>query len=392
MSTMSLNHEARLEKLLSRHRDAELTEGPNGTTALHRRDEILVPIHQADRAHLAADQWTERREDLFEIGVTRLHLRPEARVNVGELATDLRGHSDGALTVSLNHLMRGEPDYPGGPWNVPVPCASLPKPSTSGTVGRRVVAAVLDTGVVAHPWFEGTDWFAQVTPEQIDPIPVGADYALETETGHGTFVTGVLMEKAPSTFIMVERVLDDDGTCDELQLLHGLARLRSRVNATGECLDVINMSLGGYTFDDEPSPLISDALARFGTQTVIVVAAGNHGSSRPFWPAALKSCVSVAALETDGERRAEFSNHGWWVDACAVGSAVKGPFVTDVTPGGLDFAGYAEWSGTSFAAPRVAGAIAALAASKQFTATEAADYLLDTATRTRHENFGVVVE
>jgi len=389
---MSLNHDARLERLLSRHRDAVLTEGPNGTTALHRRDQILVPAHQADRAHQAADEWTVRREDLFEIGVTRLHLRPEARVNIGELARELRGHADGALTVSLNHLLRGEPDYPGGPWNTPVPCASLPKPSANGATGRRVMAAVVDTGIVAHPWFEGTDWFAQVTPDQIDPVPAGADYALETETGHGTFVAGVLMEKAPSTFIMVERVLDDDGTCDELQLLRGLARLKARVNATGEPLDVINMSLGGYTFDDEPSPLIADALARFGKQTVIVTAAGNHGSNRLFWPAALRNCVSVAALDTGGERRAEFSNHGWWVDACAVGASVRGPFLTDVTPDGLEFAGFAEWSGTSFAAPRVAGAIAALAATKQFTAVEAADYLLDPATRNKHENFGVVVE
>jgi len=389
---MSLDHEARLERLLDRHRDAVLSEGPNGTTALHRRDQLLVPLYQADRAHQATDQWTERREDLLEVGVSRLHLRPGAGVDVGELATQLRNHSDGPITATLNHLMRGEPDYGGGPWNVPVPCAPLPKPTAIGPSGRRVVAAVLDTGIVSHPWFEGTDWFAQVTPGQLDPVPAGADYELETETGHGTFVAGILLRQAPTAFLMIERVLDDDGICDELQLLYGLARLRSRITATGEILDIINLSLGGYTFDDEPSPLVSDALARFGKHTVIVVAAGNHGSNRPFWPAALKSCVAVGALEAGGERRAEFSNHGWWVDACAVGSKVEGPFLTDVTPERRQFAGFAEWSGTSFAAPKVAGAIAGLAAAKQFTAVEAADFLLDASTRPKHQDFGVVVE
>jgi subtilisin family serine protease len=385
---MSLDHQARLERLLARHRDAVLSEGPRGTAALHRRDQILVATRHADRAHQAARQWTERRDDLTEVGITRLHLRPDAGVDLHELVTDLRRHPDGPMAVSLNHLLRGEPVYDGGPYDLPKPCAPMPKPVATDTSARRVFAGVIDTGIVSHPWFADSDWFAQVTPDQLDPIPPEIDFALETQAGHGTFVAGTLLRQAPTAFLMVERALGDDGVGDEVELLRALARLRGRLSSTGETLDVLNLSLGGYTFDDEPSPLLAEALSHFGRQTVIVVAAGNNGSNRQFWPAALKSCVAVGALEPNGTRRAEFSNHGWWVDACSVGAKVCGPFLND----GREFLGFAEWSGTSFAAPRVAGAIAGFAASKHLSAIEAADTLLDSASRQCHPDFGVVVE
>jgi subtilisin family serine protease len=385
---MTMNHEARLERLLARHTDAVLSAGANGTTALHRRDQILVPAGQADRAHRAIERYTERREDIADAGVSRLHLRSGAGVDLRELTAGLRQHSEGPISATLNHLLRGEPEYNGGPFGLPKPCAPMPKPVPADGSARRVFAAVVDTGIVSHPWFSDSDWFAQVAPEQLDPIPAEIDYELETETGHGTFVAGVLLRQAPTAFLMIERALGDDGVSDDLQLLRSLAHLHGRLSATGESLDVLNLSLGGYTVDDEPSPLIIDALSRFGRQTVIVVAAGNNGSNRPFWPAALKNCVAVGALEGDGERPAEFSNHGWWVDASTVGANVSGPFLND----GRDFFGFAQWSGTSFAAPRVAGAIAGFAASKHLSALEAAESLLDPASRPRHPDFGVVVE
>ncbi len=386
-----IDYEARLERLLARHDDLVVSTGLNGNGhTLHRRDQILIPLNQADRAHQAADSWTERREDLFEVGISRLHLRPEAGVDVCELTMDLRNHSDGPITASLNHLLQGAPDWGGGPFGQPQPAAPVPKPVAGHTSGRAI-AGILDTGIVKHPWFADTDWFSLVTPDQLDPIPAGSHYEPDAQTGHGTFVAGVLLRQAPSVFLMIERALDDDGVCDELRLLDRLANLHRRITASGETLDVLNLSLGGYTFDNQPSPLVSDALARFGKHTVVVVAAGNDGSNRPFWPAAQKGCVAVAALETD-DRRAEYSNHGWWVDACSVGSDVIGPFITDTTPDGRKFNGYAQWSGTSFAAPRVAGTLANLIGTKQMTASEAVDFLLDPSTRPTQPDFGVVVE
>jgi subtilisin family serine protease len=231
--------------------------------------------------------------------------------------------------------------------------------------------AVLDTGIAPHPWFTSSPWWSQVKPDQLDPVSVACDYELGAQDGHGTFVAGVVLKKAPDAQLWIERVLDDLGVCDELELIQGLHRVRRREEETGTQVDVINLSLGGYAHHDHPSHLVAEALRKFGNHTVIVTAAGNNSSDRTFWPAALKDCVAVGSKN-------EFSDRGWWVDAHARAEGVTGPFAGRTTEGEIEL-GFARWSGTSFAAPHVAGAIARMANEKDITARQAAEILLDTA-------------
>jgi hypothetical protein len=82
------------------------------------------------------------------------------------------------------------------------------------------------------------------------------------------------------------------------------------------------------------------------------------------------------------------------VDACAVGEGVISSFVTFTErngPNARDYCGYAAWSGTSFAAPKVSGAIIALAAAKDLTVAEAADVVLDQDTNRTVPDLGVLV-
>ena len=124
-------------------------------------------------------------------------------------------------------------------------------------------------------------------------------------------------------------------------------------------LDVIVMSLGCYTEDDEPPPLAL-MLQRIVPDIPIVASAGNGNSCRPSYPAYLEDVIAVGALDTAG--RAWFSNFGGWVDACAPGVDVVSTFFTAArdTTFGVEraFTGWATWSGTSFAAPKVAAVLA----------------------------------
>ena len=371
---MRSNHKDRMDRLLSRHPDAVIADG-----AIHRRDQLLVPAEQSEQARESGAGFVDRTDPYAEVGVHRLWLRRSADVDVPEFAAQLR---EQGIRATPNHVLRGEPEYVGGPFGAPSLSAPVPAPVPTGS-GRRVTVAVLDTGITPHPWFTDTGWWPEVTPEQLDPVAPNCDYELDAQSGHGTFVAGVVLQQAPNAQLWIDRLLDDIGICDELELLHSLERIQRREKTSGVRVDVVNISLGGYAHTDHPSPLVAESLRKFGSHTVIVTAAGNNASDRPFWPAALKDCVAVGA-------KAAFSDRGWWVDANAPGIDIAGPFPQRRPDGEIEL-GYARWSGTSFAAPHVAGAIARLANDKNMTAREAAEILLNTANPNADPDFGVEI-
>ena len=97
--------------------------------------------------------------------------------------------------------------------------------------------------------------------------------------------------------------------------------------------------------------------------SLVVASAGNNASCRPYFPAALPNVVAVGGLDSGG--RAAFSNFGPWVDACAPAVDVVSTFFIDYddvidAASGLvnEYRGWATWSGTSFAAPKVAAVVA----------------------------------
>jgi hypothetical protein len=365
-------------------------EPVSGRPTLIRRDQILV----ADRDVLAVEdlvrRWYDSRHD--EPGVARVRLRAPAKVDVCELAAELSGEGGHRrLAIAPNHLVHGQPMWWSGPADLPRPATPAPPPPRQAESVRPVTVAVLDTGLSPHPWYDSADWYVEQRDEVAEVLDADGDYELDAQSGHGTFIAGVILQRAPATRIRARRVIGGDGVGDELDIIRAVAWLTEWGQA-----DVVNLSLGCHTFDDRPSPVVARAVAALGRRTVVIACAGNASADRPFWPAALKPVIAVAAL--DGDDRAWFSNYGWWVDACAPGVRITSCFVRFDGPqprvNGQDpdeFRGYATWSGTSFAAPHVTGAIAGLAAAENLPAVVAADRVLDPAVNPSLPDLGVVI-
>jgi membrane-anchored mycosin MYCP len=211
--------------------------------------------------------------------------------------------------------------------------------------GSGIRVGVVDTRLAQHPWLAG----GYVAPAD-ELLPVHSDSTLPWQAQHATFVTGLILRQAPGAVVELRSGLDDHATTDSWTVARVIADLAD--GAT----DVVNLSLGCSTEDGRPPLVLSAALAALGPRTVVVAAAGNHGTVAapvPCWPAALDNVIAVGALDDGGA--AAFSPEAPWVDAMAPGVDV----VSTSTVDGEDGALFARWSGTSFAAAAVTGAIAA---------------------------------
>ena len=146
---------------------------------------------------------------------------------------------------------------------------------------------------------------------------------------------------APDAKIMPIRVLDDQGNGSLSDVISGIRW------SVDNGADVINLSLGGGGY----SQAMDDALKYASSRgSVVVMSAGNEGANSPSYPAAhaSNSGIAVGAVDMVGNM-ARFSNR-------------SGLEVLDyVTAPGVDIystlinGGYGFMSGTSMAAPHVAG-------------------------------------
>lgn len=212
--------------------------------------------------------------------------------------------------------------------------------------------------------------------------------------GHGTFIAGVLKSVAPGAEVTVMNVLRKAGA--ELELDLGNALLAALDKPPDQLPHIISLSAGSLIAGAHSALMGLDEFVQAVKDKgiLLVAAAGNNGGTDKFWPAAHASepnqdwVVSVGALRQDGKGRACFSNYGEWVEVYAPGERLVNAFDTgvyryfdarepkciyySVTPlykpctctdrpdkcEERTFHGMAEWSGTSFATPIVAGRVA----------------------------------
>jgi subtilisin family serine protease len=328
-------------------------------------------------------------QPIGETRLVRVFLHPDERKTVAEVVSIVRAidREGPAMGVSPNGVQVAVSHPKPYPCDSPRSADPLdpPPPNGDGQPGAGVRVAVLDSGVVeGHAWL-GT----RAVPLTADDVeqPQFSSGDLNRFSGHGTFIAGVVLQCAPGAEVVAMDVFDPIGFVDDVRLAAALGEVPDNVQ-------VINLSLGGPTHDNVGLPATEAALlalAQRQPRPVVVAAAGNEGDTEPTYPAAFKDVIAVGARRAPGGERACFSNHGIWVDACALGQRVHSTFFEDLDttpepippdcladppPGPQQFQGFATWSGTSFAAPCVAGAIAARMTDQNIDAVEAAFQLV----------------
>lgn len=248
-------------------------------------------------------------------------------------------------TIPMTPIQVNDADYLDPQMQVYAPDILNLRLAWNYTMGsKEIKIAILDSGVLSsHPEFAG-----RLLPGY-DFVNNDADP--NDDYGHGTHVTGIAAAGAnnsigmigvcPLCSIIPVKVLDqyNQGTWGGVA-----AGILFAVDAGA---NVINLSLGG-TASSQP---VEDAI-RYAVQhnVLVVAAAGNGRSNVPFYPAAMDEVVGVAATRND-DTRWSLSNYGSFVELSAPGYAVYSTY------NNLDnsYHGYNYMSGTSMAAPHVAG-------------------------------------
>jgi subtilisin len=217
-----------------------------------------------------------------------------------------------------------------------------------GGTGRGIRVAVIDSGVeFSHPQL--------ATARVADDVSI-VDDGLQLATrpnqgedayGHGTAVAGIIHALAPEAEIGSFHVLD------------GSNRTRSAIvcEAVRQTLEgsyhIINCSIGCGVMDQvlNYKAWIDEAYLK-GVH--IVAACNNVDFARPEWPGHFASVITVNMARTEDEA------HYWYKPGNLVEFAARGVNVDVLWRGG----GTRNVTGSSFAAPRVAGMLARLLSSR----------------------------
>ncbi|UBV44344.1 S8 family serine peptidase (plasmid) [Deinococcus taeanensis] len=220
-------------------------------------------------------------------------------------------------------------------------------------LGKGVKVAVIDTGIdMNHPAFAGKI-DTTYAKDYLDGDNVPQDVNLNTDGtfsaayGHGTAVAGIITQVAPNATILPIRVLDGNGGGD-------VATVAAAIDyAVASGAKVINLSLGSTTDSTTVNNAIKNAV---GKMVSVLTAAGNSGTSDVLYPAARSlettgigySSVGIGSVTLNLDK-SSFSPYGPNLEFTAPGEQIMTAF-----PGG----NVVKATGTSFATPVVAGAVA----------------------------------
>jgi membrane-anchored mycosin MYCP len=255
----------------------------------------------------------------------------------------------------------------------------------------RVRVGILDTRLDPHTRLGGrclTDPDALTRPQR--------GQERQWWEGHATFIAGIVLSLAPAADLDVRTALvpGNGPGAGWTMPLWTLAERLADYRDSG--VQVLNLSLGCSTADGQAPMVLERAIAQLTPTMAVVAAAGNHGTDKlddadreeqalperaaPLFPAALDGVLAVGAVDAAGKSASFNPIDGTdpdkpapWIDVFAPGVEITSTYLGEtgdqhvlvpnddrpVTYEKVAFEGYANWSGTSFAAAHVTGLVAA---------------------------------
>ena len=204
---------------------------------------------------------------------------------------------------------------------------------------RNIRIAILDTGIDLQHRDLATKIVSSVNFTD-------STTAAANGQSHGTHVAGIAAAATNNGIgvaglgrncsIMNVKVLGDSGYGYYSWIAKGI------IWAADNGANVISMSLGGSIASTTLENAVNYAWSK---GVVVVAAAGNNGSTTPFYPAYYANCIAVGATD-NSDAMTSWSNHGSWVDVAAPGLSIYSTVPSSQ---------FGYKSGTSMSSPHVAG-------------------------------------
>jgi serine protease AprX len=253
--------------------------------------------------------------------------------------------------------------------------------------GQKISVAIIDSGINPHQDF----WTRKGKNRLVVSFAHNQGYnqTIFDGYGHGTHIAGIVGSNgassggryigiAPQVNLINVKVSDDLGASSTADVVLGMQWVLE--NRQRHNIRVVNLSLNSSTMESyHVSPLDAAAEVLWFNGIVVVVSAGNNGTDGGLFPPANDPFViTVGATDDrgtpqlDDDELAPFSAYGTTSDGYAKPELVApgknivsllshaNNGLTQIKPGNIVEGRYFRMSGTSTAAPIVAGAVALL--------------------------------
>ena len=267
-------------------------------------------------------------------------------------------HEDAIITLPPHPVPpaiapRSTQIVPWGPKRVGGPSSSFRVGGNPYATGVNVDVFIIDTGVqLDHPDLH-------VISPGISFVSGTGENSANDKNGHGTHVAGIVgaidnlygvVGVCPGAKINPVRVLDANGSGQFSWVIAGINYVHQLKTANPSRLMVANLSLGVDVGTHRYNVLDTAVSNCIAAGVPFAVAAGNSSSEAAhFSPAHVTTATCVGAMTSANTFASSYSNFGPTVSILAPGSEILSTYLKS---------SYATLSGTSMAAPVVAGIMA----------------------------------